>query len=74
MTEYQLEVAARELCRLRGINPDTRVGHGPDPSPDGSVCDVYLYSPAWTRALREIEGFQQIATAVAVGKEAKEKE
>jgi hypothetical protein len=29
MSKQQLEIAAREYCRLRGINPDERTfGHG----------------------------------------------
>lgn len=35
LTEEQIEVAARKLCELRGIDPDAMVGHGADPSPSG---------------------------------------
>ena len=68
MNDEQKYVVARELCRLRGIDPDMIVAHGADPSPDGVVHDVVLYSPAWVRALREIEAKEALDVAVAHGK------
>lgn len=52
--EGQLEEAARRLCRLRGQNPDDKVGHGPEPSSDGVVLDVLMYSPRWQIVRNEI--------------------
>ena len=54
LTEEQIELAARKLCEMRGIDPDALVSHGPDPSPGGYVHAVLLHSPAWTRAKREV--------------------
>ncbi len=68
MTDAQKEAAARELCRLTGVHPDSMVGHSPDPSSDGFVADVYLYSPAWRRMVREIEYQEKLELAMQVGR------
>ncbi|BAG41614.1 hypothetical protein [Ralstonia phage phiRSL1] len=65
MNDKQLEVAARELCRIRGIDPDSSVAHGADPNPDGSVYGVLLYSPAWTRVAREVKAHLEVHRAVS---------
>ena len=54
LSEEQIERAARKLCELRGIDPDALVSHEADPSPGGFLPDILLYSPAWTRAKREV--------------------
>ena len=64
LNEEQIERAARNLCELRGIDPDAKVGHGADPSPDGFVSDVWLYSPAWTLAKREVIDHWRINEAI----------
>ncbi len=69
MNDKQKKAAARELCRLRGIDPDQPVAHGADPSPDGFVPAVCLYSPAWERAVREIEAQERIEAAMLFGRE-----
>ncbi len=69
MTDKQKESAARELCRLRGIDPDQRVGHDADPLPGGYVPAVMLYSPAWRRAVREIEAQERLEAAMKVGRD-----
>ena len=56
MTPSQREAAARELCRLRGYDP-LIIPLG------ASVNWLYL-------ALREIESAEQLAAAIAKGKEA----
>lgn len=65
MNDKQLEVAARELCRIRGIDPDDSVAHGADPNPDGTVNCVLLYSPAWTRMLKEVKAHLEVHRAVS---------
>ena len=65
MTDAQIEVAARELCRLRGQDPDASVGH----SRAGSLA--WYYSKAWTLAVDEIRARDQIDEAMRVGREAK---
>lgn len=47
MTAEQLEVAAREFCRLSGIDPDTATATAPPPNPDGTVNLVCLWRPTW---------------------------
>ena len=64
MTDKQIEIAARRLCEIRGIDPDKRVSHGADPSPDGVICDVLLYSKAWQRAVREVKAHLAILDAM----------
>ena len=67
LTSRQREVAARKLCELRGIDPEQSVAHGADPSPDGYTPAVLLYSPAWLRALREIEAQDILMDALRQG-------
>jgi hypothetical protein len=59
MTPAQIETAARELCRIRGIDPDATVQN---------AYLVYL-SPhpklEWHAAAREVERFIQVGTAIA---------
>lgn len=71
MNEKQLETAARRLCELRGVDPDAQVAHGADPNPDGTVYAVVWYSPAWTRAIREIRHQLQINEAIAAAQKEK---
>lgn len=56
MTEAQREAAARELCRLRGYDPMI--------TPLGASIN-------WLNlALREIDAAEQLAAAIAKGREA----
>ena len=70
MTDRQKEVAARALCKARGREPDHMMGHGADPSPDGSVPGVWLQSPVWCRVLREIEDQERLELAMIAGRTA----
>ncbi len=72
MTDAQKEAAARELCRLRGIDPDYTVGHGANPNKNGIVPAVCIHSPAWRLALEEIEAQCQLEAAMAFGREWKD--
>lgn len=67
MNQQQLESAARELCRLRNINPDTLIPHSPEPSSDGFVPAVLLHSPAWKLALHEIQNHYLLNQAINHG-------
>lgn len=64
MTEEQLEMAARKLCEIRGIDPEKRIPHGAPPNDMGYVPAVLLHSPAWKLVAGEIRGFYQIAQAL----------
>ena len=66
MTDDKTEEIARNLCKIRGIDPDERVSHAADPGPSGYVCDVMLYSPAWTRLVAEIDAYREIGRAVSI--------
>ena len=71
MNESQRRYAARKLCELRGIDPDMRVSHGAEPDENGFVPAILLYSPAWARALKEIEAREDMDLAMKFGKEYK---
>jgi len=64
MNDKQKEQAARRLCELRGIDPDEKVQHGADPDKNGFVVSILLCSPAWERALREIEDHVRMHEAI----------
>lgn len=61
-----LESAARELCHLRGQDPDEMVGHGAEPNKGGWVPDVLISSPRWVLAARELEDFDRLACALSL--------
>lgn len=69
LTKPQIEIAARELCKLRGVDPDKIIGHGAKPDENGFVPDVMLFSPQWELAVEEIEQhlliFQAVDHAIA---------
>jgi hypothetical protein len=68
LNDKQLEAAARKLCEIRGIAPDTRCPHGAAPDPvTGIAPAVLLYSPAWLLVADEIRHHEQIASAIAYG-------
>ena len=69
MNDKQKEKAAKKLCELRGIDPDSKVAHGADPDKNGFSLDILLYSPAWTRVLREIEDADNINIAMGIKNE-----
>lgn len=65
MTPEHLERAARMVCRMRGLDPDERVGHGVDPSPGSDyVPDCMVYSPRWARVAREVKAVFECVLAV----------
>lgn len=72
MTDAQREAAARELCRLRGIDPDALVAHSAEPNSLGWMPMVQLKSPAWLVAIAEITAREQIDAAMRAGMEAQE--
>lgn len=74
MTPKQLEAAARELCRLRGMDPDAQSSQTNKPGPDGSVVDSIWYCPAWMNATDEITAALQMQQAIAAGLAVKEQE
>lgn len=53
--------AARELCRLRGIDPEEIVHHGPL---DGSGLAVSLRSARWVLVAREIRDHANLHKAM----------
>lgn len=65
LTNQELEAAARELCRMRGIDPDAVINYCPL-ARGGVICDNCLRIPAWEKAAEEIARHAQIAVAVAV--------
>jgi hypothetical protein len=59
MTPAQIEQAARELCRMRGLDPD---GSGQE---RWGVRPNEHDMPIWHCARGEIERFVQVGTAIA---------
>lgn len=79
MTEAQIEVAARELCRLRGRDPDRRAGYINSPwpvietgccSPDGQP-GTRQSTREWEAAAEELRAREHLDEALRVGREAK---
>ena len=68
MTDAQKEAAARELCRLRGVDPESMVGHSAEPDSRGFVPAVWLLSPAWRIAIAEIAAREQLDAALLAGR------
>lgn len=64
MNEEKLEIAARKLCEIRGIDPDFLVSHGAPPGDHGYVPAVLLHTPAWRMAVSEVRNFWEMARAV----------
>lgn len=61
MNDKQFEVAARELCRLRGIDPDERA------IDRSNETDALWYCAAWENAKTEIIEHGRIAHSISVG-------
>ncbi|EMI5828583.1 hypothetical protein ACQX8C_14550 [Staphylococcus aureus] len=64
MNERQLERAARELCKLRGQDPDMIVCRSPEPDKDGWVQDIGILSPQWKLVVDEIKRYHEISIAI----------
>ena len=62
MTHYSKrdEARARDLCHLRGVDPDKLIGHGPPPTPDGFVYSVLIHTPMWQLVAGEIDAARQM--------------
>jgi len=58
MTEKKKEIAARELCRIRQIDPDYVEEY------NGHNSGTYGIS-AWRKAVAEIEKYEAIESAIA---------
>lgn len=65
MSEARIEVVARALCTLRGIDPDKSVAHAAELDPvTGFTPAVVRYSPAWTLVAREVRARMQMDEAL----------
>ena len=64
MTEEQIEAAARKLCELRGIDPETLVKHGCEPTHTGYVPAILLCSPAWVIAKQDVVNHLLVVEAI----------
>ena len=72
MTENQIEVAARKLCELRGIDPESLIAHEAKPDSRGFVPAILLHSKAWKVAAAEVRSAVQMHEAIAAGLAAQE--
>lgn len=68
MTDEQVEAAARELCRLRDVDPDEMVGHGSGPGGE-LVGDVLQRSPKWRLVVHEVRAHEQVEAAIQAGRQ-----
>ena len=64
MTEQQLEIAARKLCELRGLDPEAKITHGADPDENGFVVSIAYISPRWKLVKKEIQNYLLIQEAI----------
>lgn len=64
LNEKELEEASRNLCRVRGQDPDAMVGHGARPNADGTIPLILLSSPAWKIAAIEVENFTAVWNSI----------
>jgi hypothetical protein len=68
LTERHIELAARQLCRLRGIDPEQVVSHGA--RGNGMVVeDIMLMSPAWKLRVGEVRAYLEVSSAVLFASE-----
>lgn len=67
MTEEQIKAAAYELCKLRGLDPEQSISHGPEPDARGIAYAILLHSPRWVLAAREIANIYNINQAIKIG-------
>lgn len=61
LSPKQKEVAARALCRMRGIDPEAYTAR------DSSCGHAEMYVPHWRVCLEEIEAREQLDEAMTVG-------
>lgn len=69
LNEKQLEMAARNLCGLRNINPEMQVQHSPPPNANGSIPAVLVSSPAWKILAAEIKAHDECTVAIGMAVE-----
>ena len=63
MTHDQLEAAARELAKMRGLDPDAEAGPGmPYPS---TRRTEWKWARVWEAHAEEVERFAEVGTAIA---------
>lgn len=67
MNDRQKEVAAKELCRLKGMDPNQLMAYPPDPNNPGQVS----YKESWKLAVKLIEAQEQLETAMNKGRSTK---
>jgi hypothetical protein len=74
MTEDQIERAARALCRMRGQDPDKRVGHNVTVEmDDGTQDSIRCYLPRWNVAAEEVRAALRLQQAIKEACEPEEK-
>lgn len=64
LNDYQLEIAARRLCDLRGVDPDKQMCHGATSRDDGMTNLIAYYSPRWCLVAQEIRDFEALTESM----------
>ena len=70
MNQQQLEIAAREYCRLAGLNPDSLVARPSPTGPNGETYDVYMTQKKWQEVVGRIKDQLLLNAAIERGIEA----
>lgn len=60
------EPAARAYCQFLGLDPEAKIGHAPDPNPDGGINMVLILSPQWKLIARELARHHAMNAALAM--------
>jgi hypothetical protein len=68
MTEQQIEIAAREYCRLTQVDPDEQIGHSPAPTSNGRNHEKQVTWPRWKVVAERISQIDIIQHCMDVGK------
>lgn len=70
MTDRQLEIAAREYCRLTNLDPEEEIGHSPAPIPTGASHTTSVHWPRWKVVAEKISQIDIMQHCMGVGKSA----
>jgi len=55
MTPKQIEIAAREYCKLAGLNPDSTVACPSPTGPNGETYDIFCTQTKWQEVVSRIK-------------------
>ena len=68
MNNRQIEIAAREYCRLSNMDPDEKVEQQPPPIGNGTKEGAPVYWPRWKAVAERISQIDIIQHCMEIGK------